>query len=61
MIFDTIYNFFVQILGQTQVATEIGSIYATYGTYIFITMLIVGIFSVVFGLFRLVANIFCRW
>lgn len=61
MIFDTIYNFFVQILGQTQIATDIGGIYATYGTYILITMLIVGIFSVVFGLFRLVANIFCRW
>lgn len=53
MIYDTIYSFFQQILGS-QISTELGGIFATYGTYIFIGLLIASICRLVLGVANLI-------
>lgn len=52
MIFDTIYGFFEQILGE-QIATAQGSIFATYGTYLVIALGICALFRILGGVLRL--------
>lgn len=56
MIYDTIYDFFVQILGETAMNDGFGrgELFATYGTYIIIACGIFALFKILGGVLRLV-------
>lgn len=53
MIFTTIYDFFAQVLGAAQMATDLGVLYATYGTYVIITLGLVALFRIGCGILRM--------
>lgn len=52
MFYDTFYNLFSDLVGQTAMATEQGQIFAQYGAYIFIVVAIL----IVFGIFSRMLN-----
>lgn len=52
MIFDTIYGFFEELLGE-QIATAQGGIFATYGTYLIIGLGIFALFRLLGGVLKL--------